>query len=64
MSGCFLWLWGDVEEGDDGGFRLSGRCEWRGIRLIAILETSGIHSLRELRKQVARRKNRSLLLGL
>ena len=39
-----------------GGFMLSRRCGWRGIWLTAILETSDIGFLREMRRQVARRK--------
>ena len=46
------------------GLMLSRRCGWRGIQLTAILETSGICSLREMRRKVARRKNKLLLLAL
>ena len=45
-----------------GRLTLSRRCGWRWFT--AILETSGICSLREIRRQVARRKNKLLLLAL
>ena len=35
-----------------GGLMLSGRCGWRRIKLIAILETLGICFLSKLRKHV------------
>ena len=47
-----------------GGLTLSERCDWRGIQFTAILETTGICSLRQMRGQVARRKNTLLLLAL
>ena len=41
-----------------GGLMLSERCGWRGIQYTALLETLGICSLREMRRQVARVLNR------
>ena len=42
---------------------LSERCGWRGIWLTVILETLGICFLRQLRRQIARRKKNRLLLS-
>ena len=46
-----------------GGFMLSERCGWSGIQFTVILEVSDSCFLREVRRQVARRKN-TVITGL
>ena len=46
-----------------GGLMRNERCGSRGIWFTVILETSDICSLREMRKQMARRKKYIVIVG-